>query len=466
MSLDVIVIGGGVSGLTTAHDLMLRGLDVAVLERQVKPGGNAISERFGGYLMEHGPSTLNASVTGATARLDALDLLAGAGELGPNVRKRYLRDGARLSGISIHPLGFFLSGYLSWRGRLAMASEILRPRRRDGAEESIFDFARRRFGAEFADKVIEPMAAGLFMGDSRALSINGAFPKLVELERRFGSITRGVLAARRGAEPGRKLYSWPGGIATIPAALSARLGGRVQCGITVRKITPRAQGFDVVTSHGTRHARAVVLAVQPHVVASLLEQIEPTAAAAARAIAAPSIGVVYLGYRRDQVAHPLDGLGFLSTKKTGQVISGAQFCSTMFAGRAPRGHVSISCYTGGARHPDLAGLSDAELSGAVRGELADILGIKGAPKVMRTRRWALGLPQYGLGHAARRQVLETTPARMNGLFVTGNFIGGVSVANCMDSASETAARVAEALQQGRFWRNSLSTVEKASSRSL
>jgi oxygen-dependent protoporphyrinogen oxidase len=443
MNPDVVVVGAGVSGLATAHDLASRGLDVRVLERQAGFGGNVISERFDGFLMEHGPSTFNVTAPGAPERLRALGLEETACPLGPGVKKRYLRDGDALEGISVSPLGFFLSGYLSPAARLSMMAEYFRPRRTGGAEETIHEFAARRFGVQFAERVIDPLAAGLFMGDARALSLQSTFPKLAGMEREFGSITRAILAARRGSEPGRRLVSWAGGMAAVPGALAGPLKGRIETGCAVLKISATPAGIEIATaSSGTLRARAMVLAVQPHVAAGLLERIEPEAAQVAGDIAAPGIGVVFLGYCRDQVEHALDGLGFLSTRREGRVISGAQFCSTMFEGRAPADHVAISCYTGGARNPDLARLPDRELAGQVQDELAGLLGIKGAPVVVRTRRWARGLPQYTVGHQTRRDVLASTGERLPGLFVTGNFMDGVSVSNCLHSASRTALAVA------------------------
>jgi protoporphyrinogen/coproporphyrinogen III oxidase len=442
MTCDVVVIGAGVSGLATANHLMARGFDVRVLERQVRVGGNATTERFGGFLMEQGPTTLNAAYPKAMESINALGLDGAAIELGEGVRKRYLRNGRSLHGINVSRMGFLLSGYLSPGARLSLAAEIFRRRKRDDGEESIHAFVSRRFGTEFADKVIEPLAAGIFMGDSKELSIWGAFPKLVEMEQRFGSILRAVLAARRGSEPGRRLFSWPDGVATLPNALAARLDGRVLTGVSVTGLRRSPGGFTIQTSkHGGLHTRSVVLAVQPHVAASLLERLDPTGAAALADIQAPPVAVTYLGYRRDQVGHPLDGLGYLSTKSADQIISGAQFASTMFTGRAPAGHVAISAYVGGARNPDAARLPGKELAALVHAELAEILGIHGSPVVTRTRSWPCGLPHYTLGHTERRSAIETATTRVPGLYVTGNFLGGVSVPGCLEQARETAERL-------------------------
>ena len=443
MMRDVVVIGGGVSGLAAAHALARRGVDVQLLERQVCVGGNARSQAFDGYLMELGPTTLNAAFAPAMEVVQELGLGKSRVGLGAGVRKRYLRDGEKLFGISTHPLGFFLSPYLSLRARASLIAEILRPAKTGKAEETVHQFVSRRFGPEFADKVLEPMAAGIFMGDSHRLSIGGAFPKLAQMEARHGSVVRGVLAARRGQEPGRQLFSWPGGIGSLPAALASRLGERVQIGAAVRKIRRHKRGFEIETAQsGTLSARAIIIAVQPHVAAALLEDVDATTSMAAGAIEAPPVGVVFFGFERAQVAHPLDGLGFLSTRRQGDLITGTQFCSTMFPGRAPRGHVSIACYIGGARNPDLARAPGPEIISQVQEELSGLLGISRAPRVARVHFWPRGLPQYNLGHGARQETLGASHLRVPGLFVTGNYLNGVSVSNCLHQAGVVAKQVA------------------------
>ncbi len=451
MSYDVVVIGAGISGLATAHNLRSRGYNVKVLERQIAIGGNATSERFNGFLMEHGPTTINAMLPGAMKYIRSLQLDQTSVDLGPNVLKRYLRDERGLHGIATNPFGFFLSGYLSPMGRLAMFAEILQPRKKCDAEETIHEFTARRFGEQFAEKIMGPMAAGIFMGDAKSLSIAGAFPKLQELEQKHGSVIRGVLAAKRRSEPGRRLFSWPGGIGTLPRAIAATLGESIHLGVTVTKIAPCPSGFEVRTANsGTLKTRAIVLAVQPHVAVGLLENSEPTTACAVGDIAAPPISVVFLGYHKSQVSHPLDGLGFLSTHLKNKIISGTQFSSTMFENRAPEGHVAISSYVGGARNPETARLPERELTAAVHDELSQLLGIRGKPVESRTHYWPRGLPQYTLAHTARKEIIETANERLPGLFLTGNYLSGVSIANCIEAANLTAEKVHNELSIGNI----------------
>jgi oxygen-dependent protoporphyrinogen oxidase len=266
----------------------------------------------------------------------------------------------------------------------------------------------------------------------------------MEMERRYGSIIRGMLKSRRaGAKmPGRRLYSWRDGIATLPKAMAAGLGPALRTGVTVRRIRTTPSGFRIEAgAAGNLAARAIVIATQPHVAAGLLEHLDASAAEAAGAIAAPPLAVVFLGYRRSQIDHPLDGLGYLTRARGGRALSGSLFCSTMFPDRAPEGHVALAGYIGGARAPEAALAAPEELIAAARAEFGDLLGASGDPVVARVRQWPRGLPQYQLGHCVRVAALGGLEARRPGLFVTGNYLAGPAVGTCVDRAAAAAARV-------------------------
>lgn len=443
MSVDVAVIGAGISGLTAAHELLRRGHRVAVLERQVRAGGNAISERFDGFLMEHGPSSVNAASSAATEFSTALGLDPLRCGLGPGVRYRYLTGTGGLHRISTHPLGFLLSNYLSLGARLRVLAEPAIPRGDAAIEESVAGFWSRRFGPEFAERIIDPLTGGLFAGCARELSMPAVFPRLIEMEREHGSITLAMLRRRRaGAKsPARRLYSWRDGIATLPRALAESLGPVLRTGVAVRRLRAAPGGFRIEAgAAGSLTVRAIVIATQPHVAAGLLEDLDAPAAEAAAAIAAPPLAVVFLGYRRGQVDHPLDGLGYLTPTGVGRALSGTLFCSTMFPGRAPEGHVALAAYIGGARAPEAALAASGDLVAAARAEFGDLLGARGEPVVARVRRWPRGLPQYQLGHGVRIAALNGLEARRPGLFVTGNYLAGPAVGTCVDQAVEAAAR--------------------------
>lgn len=446
MSVDVAIIGGGVSGLSAGYELMRRGHRVAVLERQAVSGGSAISERLaGGFLMEHGPSTLRSSSAATLDLSRQLGLESQRCELGDGVKHRYLVANGRLHGISVSPLGFLTSGYLSPRARLRLLAEPAIPRKPDdGDDESVLAFCTRRFGREVAERIIDPLVGGLYAGRASELSLAAVFPALLEMERQYGSISMGVLRRRRqgGKMPGSRLFSFGDGVAALPAALAHRLGDAVATGVTVRRMVRAGGGFRISAgAAGTFHARAVVLATQPHVAARLLADIDPAAAAAAAGIDAPPMAVVFLGYARADVAHQLDGLGFLAAERENRPMLGSQFCSTMFDARAPERHVAIAGYFGGARSPEVARAPTPELIALAREEFADLLGAKGEPVVARVRHWPMGLPQYRRGHRQIVERLRDVGRRQPGLFVTGNYFAGPSVSACVEVARRTAAEV-------------------------
>lgn len=444
MTHDVAIIGGGVSGLACAFDLKRQGHRVVVLERQANPGGSAHSERIGGFLMEHGPTTVNAGSAVANDFSNELELNGVRCDLGSGVRRRYLMGDGALRGISVHPLGFLLSGYLSVRGKLRLMREFSVPGAVGGKEETVAEFCSRRFGPEFVERVIDPLVAGIYAGRADELSVSAVFPKLVELERKYGAITPGLMRRRkRGVRmPSSRLFSWREGIGSLPSALAMSLGDVVSPGVTVRGLQAVPGGFKVdAGSSGAFIAKSVVIATQPHVAARMLEGVDAGAASAAGDIDAPPLAVAFFGFKRRQVDHPLDGLGFLAPSKEGCALSGAQFCSTMFPGRAPDGHVSIAAYIGGARAPDLARLPKEELVDLALSEFRNLIGVRGEPVVAQVRHWPLGLPQYRIGHQERTARLEEAGRRHPGLFVTGNYFNGPSVAVCLTLARETAGDV-------------------------
>jgi len=445
MMLDATIIGGGVSGLAAAYTLKRSGYRVAVLERQTRAGGNAFSEQIGGYLMEHGPTSVANGAPAAMEYSHLLGLDRQRCDLGPGVRRRYLVRNGGLHGIATHPFGFLASNYLSMKGKLRLMAEAALPRAAaaQGMDETIMDFATRRFGAEFAGRVLDPLVGGVYAGRADQLSVSALFPKLVEMERRYGSISGGLLrrAGKGGRMPGSRLFSWRKGIAALPRALARELAGDVRTGVTVRSLRQAGRGFEIDTAeHGAVLSRSVVVATQPHVAAQLLSDIDVNAAAAAADIAAPPLAVAFLGYRSSQIGHPLDGLGFLAAQDEGRLANGAQFCSTMFPGRAPEGAVSIAVYFGGGRNPELGGCPENELIAYARDELHDLIGAKGEPEVARVRHWPLGLPQYAMGHQERIARLVQAQDRCPGLFLTGNYFQGPAIAACLSMARETAAK--------------------------
>ena len=446
----VAVLGAGISGLTAAHALTRAGHQVVVLDRRRVAGGRIYTERRDGFLVEHGPNTMMAPAPGAEALVHTLGLTSARIGRGPEVKHRYLVRDGRAQALPIHPLGFFSSDFFSMRGRLRLLAEPFIAAHAD--DESVADFVRRRFGSELLDYVFNPLIGGLYAGDPECLSVGALFPHLKRLERQHGSVVGGVLAARWAGSRGqfsparRQLFSFRDGLATLTERLVQSLPGGVRFGARVEAIEPRAGGgFQLGLRERDKlsslRVDAVVCALPAYAAARLLAPLSPPAGAALAGIPHPPLAMVALGLRRSEVGHALDGLGVLMPTLEKRGVLGMLFSSTLFAGRAPDGHVLLTAYVGGARQPELARLPRNELVQWVLAEARDLLGARGAPVFTSVRYWPQALPQPDLGHADRLAALGGVESELPGVFVTGNYIAGVSTAACIDGAIATASRV-------------------------
>lgn len=450
--MPVIVIGGGISGLAAAHRLMQAGRKVILLDRRDTPGGRVYSESRDGFLVEHGPNSMISPAPGAEALIDTLGLTSERIDKSSAVRHRYLVRDGKAHALPIDPLGFFSSGFFSLRGRLRLLLEPFVPRRID--DESVADFIRRRFGSELLDYVFDPLVGGLYAGDPEKLSVSALLPRLKQLETHYGSVVRG--AARKMLagmdaryDPRRRmLFSFRNGMATLPRQLAATLGKNLRSGVRVEALHPLAGGgyrlkLRTQDRQETLQASQIVVALPAYAAARLLEPLSAETATALAGIEHPPLAVVALGYRRRDVAHPLDGLGALTPTVERRNILGFLFSSTLFANRAPDDHVLLTAYVGGARQPDLARLPRDELIALVQAEAADLLGCRGETVFDSVRYWQHGLPQPDLGHPGRMHELRDLEAEFPGLAITGNYVAGVSTATCIDTAVAAVDRLVE-----------------------
>ncbi len=459
----VVIVGGGVSGLSLAYRLQQAapGAEITLLEQRDRPGGTVWTERRDGYLVETGP---NGFLDTKPATLDLCRDL-GLGErlvTGSEsaARNRYLFLGGKLKALPSGLTSFLGSDLLSWRGKLALLAERLKPRRRGGPEESIDDFARRRVGAEVADVLVDAVVTGIYAGDPKLLSLKAAFPRMAELEERHGSVLKGMAAAaqerRRAAEVEGRPYRRPGsfwslrdGLRELVEALRDRLRTPPVCGVTVTRIDrPENVGTGwLVRGEGNDRwaADAVVLACPTYQQAVALADLDRGLADEIDAIVYNRVAVVALGYRRNDVPMSLDGFGYLSPQRERRDVLGVQWCSSVYPGRAPDGHVLLRAMCGGWHRPEMADRDDDCLLAAVRGELRLALGVAAAPAFHHIVRWPRAIPQYHLGHLDRVARIDARAARHPGLFLAGNAYRGVALNDCTEQAAAVAGRVAKFL---------------------
>ena len=450
--LDCVIVGAGISGLSAAYDLQRRGLWVRVLEASDRAGGVIATDRFDGWVIDTGPDSLLVQKPAAVSlcrELGIADRLVST--LTP--RTAYvLRDGR------LHPiaegsfLGFPLtvgglarSSLFSMAGKLRMACEVVVPRRGGDEDESIAAFVRRRFGEEAVDYLAEPLLAGIHAGDAEQLSMRALFPRLLDAERSSGSVIRSFRALRVTPSPQGAFVSLPGGLGELVEALVGALApGTVTQGARAGEVR-RASTYVIESSAGPLLARAVILAVPAYAAASLLRGFDTTLAALCDAIPYASTATVALGYRRDQVAHPMRGSGFVVPRVERSPLLAGTWVTSKWPGRAPDGHVLLRGFLGGGRDPHRLERDDAELIESAREELARVLGITGAPLFSRLQRWTRRSPQFVVGHLQRVATIEARLASIPGLFLTGSGFRAIGIPDCIADGRAVAGRTAEFL---------------------
>ncbi len=452
----VAIVGAGISGLATAHYLG-RQAEVVIFEKEAAPGGTMRSQREQGFVMERGP---NGFLTNKPHALELAAELGCAGRLLPAsdfARKRFVFSGGALHRLPESPAQFLRSRLLSVRGRLrVMAEPFAAPP--PGLDESLAAFACRRLGREAMEKLIEPMAAGVFAGDPDELSLASCFPRIHELEARYGGLIRAMLTLRRerrkagrrermSAGPGGALTSFDTGVEVLVEILAGRCGGDLRLGCAVESVSRSAGKYRLAvrSAEGLAEceADAVVLAAPAFAAGGMLRGLDGGLAAELERIPYAPIAVAALGYEAAALGRPLDGFGFLVPRLEGRRILGALWDSSVFAGRAPEGKALLRVMVGGARQPQLARLGEKELAALVKEELRVCMGISAEPVLTRVFSYEKGIPQYLVGHG---RLLESVAARLSGLpglYLNSNAYRGVSLNDCVRESKATAVQAAQ-----------------------
>ncbi len=460
----VVIGGGGIAGLSIAWAISRFDpeVEVVVLERNPRTGGNIRTEHIDGYLCECGPDGFLDNAPATMALVRAIGLESRLLPSNDAARKRYIVRRGRLCEVPTSVGAFLKTPLLSARSKLRVACEPFVTRHHD-EDESIHDFASRRIGHEAASMLVDPMVSGIFAGDASALSLRACFPRMWQLEEDHGGLFRALVAMRRarrrndplGAPSGR-LTSFTGGMSDLTDALTRELGPAVHTSTPVVELyqrnpiaighrLPSARRYAVRTSTDTIEADAVVLSGPAAESATILQGIDPVLATRLQGIPTAPLAVVCLGYDAPAIASEcaLDGFGLLVPRSEGIRILGALWETSIYHNRSPANKALLRVMIGGARDRPAASLPDDELLGIVRGDLARTMGLSVAPEFVRIIRHPRGIPQYEKGHLARLHQIDTMLKGHPGLYLAGNSYRGVSINSCIAEAD----RVAETLLQ-------------------
>jgi protoporphyrinogen/coproporphyrinogen III oxidase len=445
---QIVVVGGGISGLSAAYYLLRTGLPTLIIEKQHRFGGLIRTDFLDGCELEAGPDSFIACKPAVAALATELGI---AGEIiGSNdaARRIFIVKGGKLVSL---PAGmvFMVPGDLEEALRSdffgpATKDQFLRelsfsPRVRHG-DVSIREFVVDHFGEESLEYLTEPLLSGVYGGDSAGLSARSVLPRFVEYERQFGSLIRGVReerAAQKKAQNTSLFLSFRGGMQTLTDAL--------QRSVLERAATLHGEVDSVAkTCHGWRlhmsgddqiEAENLVLAGPAHVNAHLLRTACPELAGQFAAVPYSSALLVTLVYDRKKLDHPLDGFGYLVPRPERQAVAAATWVSTKFPSRTPADRAALRAFIVGAEAAQWMACDDSELISLVRAEFHQRMGVSAVPLLSTIHRWPNSMPQYTVGHDARKAAIKDLISDQPGLHFCGNWYDGVGIPDCIRIAS-------------------------------
>lgn len=440
----VLILGGGIAGLAAAWECHRRAVAPVVLEAQARAGGVIRTDIDGDFVFDAGPDAFLASKPGAIGLCRELGIESQLiGMKAP--RGAYVLRGGRLHalpeggafGIATRPGPFLRSTLLSTAGKIRVALEPLIPCRRTQDDESAGTFFRRRFGAEAAARIAQPLLGGIHVGDLDRLSAEAVLPQLVSVERAGGSVLLALRRQARRATEGGAFRSFRNGMATLVDALLAALPpGSVRLDAEVVGIRHSGGAWIVGTSGGAEvTADVLVLAAPAMVVARWLQPLQPRAADLAGSIRYVSSAGVLAVYRDAQITRPLRGSGYVTTPEPGrEPLLATSWLSNKWDGRAPLGFTLLRGFFGGAFDEGVLASQDDELTSMAHASWSQRFGIQGPPTLTRVVRWTNQSPQHEVGHAARVARLESVLASLPFVNVCGSGFRAVGIPDVISDA--------------------------------
>ncbi|CAN5649149.1 protoporphyrinogen oxidase [soil metagenome] len=444
----VVIIGGGITGLSAAFELASRQVPFTLCEASNRAGGLILTDRVDGFTIEAGPDSVLAQKPAALELCEALGLT-------PKViatrqpRTAYVLRAGRLHalpfpsvlGVPTTLAGIASYDLLPWSARLRLAGEPL-VRRAAPDDESVASFFRARFGAATVGLVAQPLLGGIHAGDVEQLSMRSLFPRFADAESRHGSVLRAF--RRQRSRPDGLFRSLSGGMDELVRAIERRLPrGSVRVGAAVSQLAWAGDRWVVTTGPDHLRARAVILALPAPAAARLLDPLDPVAAALCREVPYVSTASVAMAWRREDVPHPLDGSGFVVARSHNPLrITACTWVSSKWEGRAPAGTVLLRVFIGGSHDPEAVSLPENQLVETAWRETSAVLGMSVPPLFARVYRWPDAGAQHNVGQRARVAGIERRLAVHAGLFVAGSGFRSVGIPDCVADGRAAGAAAA------------------------
>jgi protoporphyrinogen/coproporphyrinogen III oxidase len=440
-----LIIGGGISGLSAAYYLAKAGIRPTLLERKPRVGGLIQTSVQQGCVLEEGPDGFMAAKPWAMSLIRELGLADQVMGSNDHSRVTYIVKKGKLVPM---PEGLMLmvptkllplleTPLFSWGAKIRMGLEYFRqPPNAPQPDRSVYEFLLDHYGQECIDYLAEPLLAGVYGGDPRDMSVNSVLARFVEIEKKYGSLTRGALAVPRPTSSGGSfLLTLKGGLGELIEALRPS-ADVVQANVETLEQTSGG-GFRVRADGDWMEAEHVVLATTAHDAAPIVQTLQAEISTLLADIPYTSSVTLSLGYRAATFDHPLRGHGFLVPKKERRFIFGCTWVGNKFDHRVPANRVVLRCFLDGAA----LGLTDQAIVDGARSDLHGIMGLEAEPIFYNVARWPNSMAQYTVGHAQRIERIEELVRAIPGLHMAGNAYHGIGIPDCVRMGQEAANKI-------------------------
>lgn len=445
---DIVIIGGGLTGLTLAFYLRKAGKNVMILEKQNRTGGVIHSYSENGFTFEAGPST---GVIGTTEIAGLFEDLNGECEIqiaDKSAKKRYILKNNRWEPLPSGLISAIRTPLFTWYDKFRILGE---PFRKAGSnpDESVADMVVRRLGRSYLDYAVDPFISGVYAGDPTRLTTRHALPKLYVLEHTYGSFVGGSIKKQKEPKPigyqkvTRDIFSFDGGLESLIRALTNQIGkANITTGVIETRIEPSDNGFNIEynTSDGNKEqmkTQKLITTVGGYALPGLLPFLTEQEISPFEGMSYSPVIQVAIGYKKWD-GMPLDAFGALVPFKENRNILGILFPSAMFAGRAPQGGALLSVFAGGMKNSEMLKLSDEEIQSLVIREIRYTLKINKLPDLIRIFRYQHAIAQYEISTGERLKSIEQIEKKYPGLILAGNIRDGIGMGDRVKQAVQLA----------------------------
>lgn len=452
MNKKIIVIGAGISGLTSAYLLSKKGFDVKIFEKKDSVGGSIESITERGFLFDRGPNSALETTPVIGQLIKELKLEPELLYASKQSNKRYILRDNKLHSLPMSPQGLLKTKLFSGKAKLRLMAEPFISRSNDGYYQSLAEFVKRRLGQEFLDYAINPFVAGVYAGRPEDLSVKSAFPKLYALEENYGGLIVGTIRSIRErkkraevAKQSAKMLSFKSGMIALPKAIEKYFGNNILLSTEVVSVDKSEDGFSVsYHNNGVINkidCDAVLSTIPAYEASNIFTKYDKDFKTHADAIYYPPVLVYYLVYDKKVIKQNLDGFGFLIPEKEKKSFLGALWSSVIFSDRTDEDNAAFTLFIGGSRNPEFVKEDRISLLTKVRKEFEEVMGINAEPIFTSERFWEKAIPQYNLGYIEHERFFDDFEKRNPGLYISGNFRGGISVGDCIKNAELVAEKI-------------------------